>query len=170
MQVTEMPAIERFAPIVRALTINVPGPQRRLGDAPAGADRGAPPAAARHRHVPGGDLTDDYDHIVQLLGPGCHVLHEGGRDETGHCYGPTLGPGTKRPPMAADLPRLRIGAVLSPVGDWWSGPEFSINGRYLNLESACVAPVPEQPPRVVIGGSSRATARAVVEMADELNV
>jgi alkanesulfonate monooxygenase SsuD/methylene tetrahydromethanopterin reductase-like flavin-dependent oxidoreductase (luciferase family) len=53
----------------------------------------------------------------------------------------------------------------------WSGEVFDFDGRFNVLRGACISPVPEQPPRVVVGvGKSRVLASSAVAYADELNV
>jgi alkanesulfonate monooxygenase SsuD/methylene tetrahydromethanopterin reductase-like flavin-dependent oxidoreductase (luciferase family) len=71
-------------------------------------------------------------------------------------------------------PAERIGRLVESIEvltELWKGREVTIRGRYVMLEGACVTPAPEAPPRVVVGvGASLSTARAVVGVADELNV
>ncbi|MDP8928377.1 MAG: LLM class flavin-dependent oxidoreductase [Actinomycetota bacterium] len=51
------------------------------------------------------------------------------------------------------------------------GQEVTMKGQYIELKGACSTPVPPQRPRLVVGvGQSLATARAVLNYADELNL
>ena len=53
----------------------------------------------------------------------------------------------------------------------WSGEAFDFDGKFNVLRDACVSPVPDVPPRVVVGvGKSRVLAASAVAYADEINV
>jgi len=53
----------------------------------------------------------------------------------------------------------------------WSGQTFDFDGEFEKLRGACVSPVPDKPPRVVVGvAKSRALAESAVAYADELNL
>jgi len=52
----------------------------------------------------------------------------------------------------------------------WSGEVFDFDGRFNVLRQACISPVPEAPPRVIVGvGKSRVLASSALAYADELN-
>jgi hypothetical protein len=59
------------------------GPQRRLGRPPRGAAEGLrelrPDLVAFQEAI----VTDDYDQVADLLGPDCHLAHQGGREADG---------------------------------------------------------------------------------------
>jgi alkanesulfonate monooxygenase SsuD/methylene tetrahydromethanopterin reductase-like flavin-dependent oxidoreductase (luciferase family) len=53
----------------------------------------------------------------------------------------------------------------------WSGEAFDFDGEFETLRGACVSPVPDKPPRVVVGvAKSRSLAQSAVAYADELNL
>jgi alkanesulfonate monooxygenase SsuD/methylene tetrahydromethanopterin reductase-like flavin-dependent oxidoreductase (luciferase family) len=53
----------------------------------------------------------------------------------------------------------------------WSGEAFDFDGDDQTLRGACVSPVPDKPPRVVVGvAKSRSLAESAVTYADELNL
>jgi len=65
----------------------------------------------------------------------------------------------------------RLAESVAILRKAWSGQTFDYNGAYDTLRGACVSPVPETPPRVVIGvAKSRSLAESAVAYADELNL
>lgn len=71
-------------------------------------------------------------------------------------------------------PTARIGRLIETISvlrRLWSGEPVSYAGEHIRLSEATCTPAPPEPPRVVVGvGGSRATMRAAIGVADELNV
>jgi alkanesulfonate monooxygenase SsuD/methylene tetrahydromethanopterin reductase-like flavin-dependent oxidoreductase (luciferase family) len=77
--------------------------------------------------------------------------------------------GRPYPDRAHRLARLEESVAI--VRQAWRGEPFDFGGQFDRLQRACISPVPEQPPRVVVGvGKSRSLASAAVRYADELNL
>jgi alkanesulfonate monooxygenase SsuD/methylene tetrahydromethanopterin reductase-like flavin-dependent oxidoreductase (luciferase family) len=77
--------------------------------------------------------------------------------------------GRPYPERAERLARLEESVTI--VRQAWRGEPFDVAGKFNELRGACVAPVPERAPRVVVGvGKSSSLASAAVRYADELNL
>jgi alkanesulfonate monooxygenase SsuD/methylene tetrahydromethanopterin reductase-like flavin-dependent oxidoreductase (luciferase family) len=72
------------------------------------------------------------------------------------------------PPLGERLEQLREQAEI--VRRTWTGEPFDFSGRHYRLEGCRPRPVPEPPPRLILGGvAKRGTIDPAVELADEYN-